>query len=339
MRSAQVTQVVAKALVNGDGVAQDHVLAAEWYEKAAAAGDIESRHRLGKMYFHGQEGVEQDLECAVAEFRRAAEEGEEGGHAPAQRFLADCYYDGDRVEKDYVHAREWYKKAALGGDPDAIYDAAEMCLNGEGGEPDFEYAARMFHKLAKNGNGQAQNQLGCMYLKGDGVAQDDMQAVAWFGKSADNEISEGQANLAYCHLKGWGVERDAFEAGRLFRLAALQRDAKAQWYLGEIFRKGELYCGAKMKLARKYLRLAAEQGNDDASARLEEMDRERLHCALCGADDAPSECALCHWVRYCNLECSHEHWRHGGGFQFPARGAAEDPHEDTCKRTYGRSGQ
>ena len=44
-------------------------------------------------------------------------------------------------------------------------------------------------------------------------------------------------------------------------------------------------------------------------------------------------------MRYCNLECSHAHLRHGGGFKFPARGAAEDPHEHTCKRTYGRSGK
>jgi TPR repeat protein len=135
------------------------------------------------------------------------------------------------------------------------------------------------------------------------------------------------------------VERDVLEAGRLVRLAALQGNADAQWELGEILRQGELHCGVKMKLARKYLNMAAEQGHPDAIARLDEMNRERLHCELCGADDAPSECALCHRVRYCDLECSHEHWRHGDGFLFPARGAAEDPHEDTCKRTYVRSGE
>ena len=66
---------VAKALVNGDGVAQDFVLAAEWYEMAAAQGCIESRHRLGAMCYHGR-GMEQDFARAVAEYRRAAEEGE-----------------------------------------------------------------------------------------------------------------------------------------------------------------------------------------------------------------------------------------------------------------------
>jgi TPR repeat protein len=319
-------------------VPQDHVLAAEWCEKAAAAGCLESHHRLGQMYFHGK-GVEQDYERAVAEFRRAAEEGEGGGHDRAQSFLGFCYYFGLGVEKDQVQARAWYTKASLGGDPDAIHDAAEMYLRGEGGEPDFEYAARMFRHLGENGHGRAQNQLGCMYLEGEGVAQDDTQAVAWFVKSADNDIPDGQANLARCHLNGWGVERDVFEAGRLFRLAALQGGADAQWHLGEIFRAGELYCGVKIKLARKYIRLAAEQGQPNAVARVEQMDHERLCCVLCGADDAPSECELCHCVRYCNLECSHAHWRHGDSFPFLMRGSKEDPHKDTCKRTYSRSGQ
>jgi hypothetical protein len=129
----------------------------------------------------------------------------------------------------------------------------------------------------------------------------------------------------------------------------------AQWQLGEIFRKGKVYCGVKMELARKYRNMAAEQGHDGASAsasasaspsasakavaRLAEMNRERLHCDFCGADDAPSECELCHRVRYCNLVCSHAHWRHGGGFQSPARGAAEEKHKHTCNRTYERSGE
>ena len=43
-------------------------------------------------------------------------------------------------------------------------------------------------------------------------------------------------------------------------------NAVAQWNLGEIFRKGELYCGVKMELARKYHNMAAEQGHDGASA-------------------------------------------------------------------------
>jgi hypothetical protein len=124
-----------------------------------------------------------------------------------------------------------------------------------------------------------------------------------------------------------------------FKWVNLYRYNVAQYQLGEMFRRGLFTDSVELFLARKYLNLATEQGHTEAVARLSEMDRERLHCAFCGADDAPNECALCHRVRYCNLECSHAHLRHGGGFKVPARGAAEDPHEHTCKRTYGRSGK
>jgi TPR repeat protein len=178
-----------------------------------------------------------------------------------------------------------------------------------------------------------------MYLNGHGLVQDDTQAVAWFTKSAANEAPEGQANLAYCHMNGWGgLERDVFEAGRLFHLAALQGNAFAQWELGKIHRKGELYCGIKNRLARKYMTLAADQGQPEAVARLEEMRLERLRCVFCGAD-ALLECGGCHRVRYCSRECSIAHWRRGWRFQFPARGAAEEKHKHTCTRTYARSGE
>jgi TPR repeat protein len=185
MRSAQVTHVncyVAKALINGDGVAQDSVLAVEWYEKAAARGCALSQYDLGEKYFYGK-GVDQDFERAVAEYRLAAEEeGEGGGHSAAQMSLGFCYYHGHEVEKDDIIAREWYKKAALQGNPAGVYNAAQMCRDGEGGELDYKDAARMFRQLAEHGHGQAQNHLGHMYHKGEGVAQDGTQAVAWFIK-------------------------------------------------------------------------------------------------------------------------------------------------------------
>jgi TPR repeat protein len=315
-------------------VAQDFVLAAEWYEKAAAHGCAVSSNHLGEMYYHG-EGVEQDFERAVAEYRRAAEEeGEEGGHAGAQSSLGFCYEQGQGVEKDYVQARAWYKKAALQGDTEAIRRGGLMCLNGQGGAPDYKYAARMFRESAEDGDGKAQNWLGSALIY-PGVAQDLTQAVAWFTKSADNGISDGQANLARCYLNGMGVERDVFEADRLFWLAALQGHAKAQGLLGEIFRKGELYCGVKMYLARKYLKLAAEQGDAPSIARLEEMRRDGFRCMLCGADAAPYACSYCPNARYCDMECSIAHWRHGGGFA-STLGAAEEKHKETCNKTLAR---
>jgi TPR repeat protein len=151
-------------------VAQDFVLAVEWYDKAGAQGCVKSSYQLGEMYFYGK-GVEQDLERAVAAYRRAAVEGrgglravegEEGGHPPAQFSLGRCYELGQGVEQDDVQARAWYMKGALRGDKDAASCAGVMWLDGKGGERDYKYAAQMFRQAAEAGDGKGQNNLGKM---------------------------------------------------------------------------------------------------------------------------------------------------------------------------------
>jgi TPR repeat protein len=115
----------------------------------------------------------------------------------------------------------------------------------------------------------------------------------------------------------------------------LYRYNLAQYELGEMFRRGLFTDSVEMFLARKYLTLAAEQGHAEAVAQLEEMRRDGLRCALCGADDAPNACSYCPKTRYCDMECSIAHWRRGGGFA-STLGAAEKPHKETCARTLAR---
>ncbi|MDU0356395.1 tetratricopeptide repeat protein [Paraglaciecola aquimarina] len=58
----------------GQGVAQNHQLAAYWFEKAALQGDAISQNRLGKLYERGL-GVNQDLAKAKKLYRQAADQG------------------------------------------------------------------------------------------------------------------------------------------------------------------------------------------------------------------------------------------------------------------------
>ncbi len=57
-------------LEGGDAVPADPVLAGNWAEKAAAAGESRARMLLGKIWIEGQEGTP-DLETALAWFRKA----------------------------------------------------------------------------------------------------------------------------------------------------------------------------------------------------------------------------------------------------------------------------
>ena len=174
-----------------------------------------------------------------------------------------------------------------------------------------------------------------MYIYGEGVAQDLHKAVELFTKAAANGASKGQVSLAMCYNQGWGVERDLFEAGRLFLGPARNGDSIAQWWLGEICRGGELYCGRKMEMARKYIKLAAKQDHPEAVSRLAEMRRDKVRCLRCGAHTTHYKCAMCRVARYCSQECSAAHWRHGGGFD-STLGDTDKPHRETCARTHSR---
>jgi hypothetical protein len=58
----------------GPGVGRDLRAAADWYRKAALAGDTVAQMNLGQFYSEGR-GVPQDRVCALAWFILAAEQG------------------------------------------------------------------------------------------------------------------------------------------------------------------------------------------------------------------------------------------------------------------------
>jgi TPR repeat protein len=69
---------------------------------------------------------------------------------------------------------------------------------------------------------------------------------------------------------GEGVAQDQAEAVRLWRLAAAQGDADAQFNLGAMFANGEGVAQDKAEAVRLY-RLAAAQGHAKAAAALKRL--------------------------------------------------------------------
>jgi hypothetical protein len=102
-----------------------------------------------------------------------------------------------------------------------------------------------------------------MHYAGQGVAKDVAEAARLFRLAADQGHAEAQYNLGGMHFHGVGVAKDLLEAARLFRLAADQRNAHAEYYLGRMYFTGE---GGVQDLAEaaRLLRLAADQGHAGA---------------------------------------------------------------------------
>ena len=103
----------------------------------------------------------------------------EQGNSDAQFKLGLRYFKGDGVEKDFVQAFSWYKKAAI------------------------------------QGHDYAQCHLGLCFANGFGVTKDSVQAFSWFKKSAVQGCAEAEYFLGLCYKQGesgWLLRRRGSES-------------------------------------------------------------------------------------------------------------------------------
>jgi TPR repeat protein len=104
----------------------DDEKAVHWYSEAAAQQHPDGEFGLGEMYAKG-EGVDQDYEVAVEMFMRAAV----GGHAQAQRVLANAYEHGALGrEVSKAEALRWLTLAANNGDINSMQRMASLYTDG-----------------------------------------------------------------------------------------------------------------------------------------------------------------------------------------------------------------
>ena len=104
-----------------DGKQQDDAEAVKWFQKSVGFWPTrECLNFLGFCYSNGK-GVDKDAAEALKLFRIAAEPGPNwvNGLSAAQFNMGLQYEYGEGVPKDIDEALRWYKKAAEGGDSDA----------------------------------------------------------------------------------------------------------------------------------------------------------------------------------------------------------------------------
>jgi TPR repeat protein len=126
-----------------------------------------------------------------------------------------------------------------------------------------------------------------------------------------------------------GTKADFLQSATWLYRGARQNHAESQYQLGEMLRH-DLFREHDRNdyLARKYIKLAANQLHVMASVRMREFNC----CLMCGEDAAPRMCKLCRQARYCNYECSTRHWLEGGGVGGPKSGRPDFKHKHTCTR-------
>jgi len=95
----------------GRNVKEDERIAADWWKKSAAQGNLDAMFQLGNAYLFGAQlgktVINPDAEAATWYFRAAS-----AGHAEAQYNLGLMFLAGKGVMEDKAEALYWIKKAA-----------------------------------------------------------------------------------------------------------------------------------------------------------------------------------------------------------------------------------
>ena len=241
---------------------QDYSGAADWFTKAAMAGDPVGQNNLGLCCGSGL-GVVQDRDAAFQWYTQSARQG----YVKGQYNLGCCYEFGWGTDMDDVQAERWYQAAAdqglVGGfhaleqlhkrqleeeqtrkeqeraqfvacnqaaqqwDAGAQYQLALCYELGRGTQKDLTMAAKWYEAAARQGHAQAQCALGTCFYSGQGVEKDFAQAVQWYTKAAEQGDARAQHNLAVCFKNGQGVEQDLEQAMTWYKKSADQGYARA----------------------------------------------------------------------------------------------------------------
>lgn len=116
-----------------DGKYQDHEKGLEYLFKAAEANNSDAQIVLGKLYCHGDYGLEESEEKSYQWFLRAAELE----NAEAERIVGEMYTHDFYVVQDPHKSLEWLEKAVAHGDKRAHISIAELYMDGSLGTKDY----------------------------------------------------------------------------------------------------------------------------------------------------------------------------------------------------------
>jgi len=130
----------------------------------------------------------------------ASQEKKDPTDAAGQIKMGETYSVGTwKILQNDETAAEWYRKAALQGDPEGEYRLGLCYVRGLGVPKNEALAAKWFSKAAQGGNANAQYELGDCYRLAKGVGTDIPKAYFWCNLAAasgNEDASEARDALA-----------------------------------------------------------------------------------------------------------------------------------------------
>ncbi len=181
---------------------RDPILALEWFNKVAEAGDVENAAYamidVGYDYLLGRnESVPENAVAAVMFFEKA----EELGVYAANDTLGIFYIYGAIVERDPDKALELFVEAFQDGYEECgrnIEEYAYAYYAGTDADIDINFgtAFKYYEALTAFNNTRAMYNLGLLYIYGLGVSPDREKGIEWIQKAADMGDSVAEEMLS-----------------------------------------------------------------------------------------------------------------------------------------------
>jgi hypothetical protein len=112
----------------------------------------------------------------------------EQGDPSSQYIIGNRYYFGNGVNKDIDFAVAWLRKAADQGIDKAQFLLGHLYLRGKEIDKDLEKARVLIKSAAEQGHASAQDTLGDMYCTGEGVIRDIPTGHMWYILAGENGV-------------------------------------------------------------------------------------------------------------------------------------------------------
>lgn len=214
---AYAQYMIGGMFFKGLGVAQDYKVASQWFMKALKNGSPGGAYGLGLMYQEGW-GFAKDYKIAASYYSLAVTRIDSSTHLMMSNIPnvdVEIISDGRQIGKiNKLHKVEY--EAVL----NAQHNLAELYFKGLGVEKNYDLALKWVRISAENGLPQSQYSLGRMYYEGKGVQQDYQEASTWVEKAANSGLPEGEYVLGCLYYEGKGKERNVEKALEWFKRSA-----------------------------------------------------------------------------------------------------------------------
>ena len=185
----------------GTYLPKDILLARKWFTLSAKQGHIKSMKMLGEVYLNN---LTYNKIFSDKYYRKAAENGD----FQSQLILGKSLINN----QDFLNGISWIEKAAQGGAFEAYEFLADAYFYGKNIDKDYRNAYLFAEKAVVIDSAKALYLLGLMNLYGLGRDEDHITALKYLNRSAQKSHTLAYLELAKCYLNGWGVEKNSGKA-------------------------------------------------------------------------------------------------------------------------------